>query len=211
MVADQTSCSSFCSGMVLGHPVRSRLPRRCRARSWMPSRTRPGWRPPPSPRRTPQVGERVRHALYSRRCMAVYLDHAATTPMPEEVLAAYTDALRLVGNPSSIHANGQAAQAHARGCAGDHRGAARRRPYRGHVHLRWHGVDQPRDQGAVVGVWWSSEAETRPDRRPGAPSTTPRSTLSSGWWRTRGRSSTGSRWMRRVASSCARSTLRRRW
>lgn len=42
--------------------------------------------------------------------MAVYLDHAATTPMPEEVLAAYTDALRLVGNPSSIHANGQAAK-----------------------------------------------------------------------------------------------------
>lgn len=30
--------------------------------------------------------------------------------MPEEVLAAYTDALRLVGNPSSIHANGQAAK-----------------------------------------------------------------------------------------------------
>ncbi len=42
--------------------------------------------------------------------MAVYLDHAATTPMPEEVLAAYTDALRLVGNPSSIHADGQAAK-----------------------------------------------------------------------------------------------------
>ena len=42
--------------------------------------------------------------------MAVYLDHAATTPMPEEVLVAYTDALRLVGNPSSIHADGQAAK-----------------------------------------------------------------------------------------------------
>ncbi|AYF98640.1 cysteine desulfurase family protein [Protaetiibacter intestinalis] len=42
--------------------------------------------------------------------MAVYLDHAATSPMPEEVLAAYTDALRLVGNPSSIHGPGQAAR-----------------------------------------------------------------------------------------------------
>jgi len=42
--------------------------------------------------------------------VAVYLDHAATSPMPEAVLAAYTDALRLVGNPASIHAAGQAAR-----------------------------------------------------------------------------------------------------
>lgn len=42
--------------------------------------------------------------------MAVYLDHAATSPMPEAVLTAYTDALRLVGNPSSIHGPGQAAR-----------------------------------------------------------------------------------------------------
>jgi len=42
--------------------------------------------------------------------MAVYLDHAATSPMPDEVLAAYTDALRLVGNPASIHGAGQAAR-----------------------------------------------------------------------------------------------------
>jgi len=42
--------------------------------------------------------------------MTVYLDHAATSPMPDEVLAVYTDALRLVGNPSSIHSAGQAAR-----------------------------------------------------------------------------------------------------
>jgi len=42
--------------------------------------------------------------------VAVYRDHAATSPMPDEVLAAYTDALRLVGNPSSIHGAGQAAR-----------------------------------------------------------------------------------------------------
>jgi cysteine desulfurase len=42
--------------------------------------------------------------------MAVYLDHAATSPMPPEVLAAYVDALGVVGNPSSIHAAGQAAR-----------------------------------------------------------------------------------------------------
>lgn len=42
--------------------------------------------------------------------MAIYLDHAATTPMTPEVLAAYTSALSLVGNPSSIHSQGQAAR-----------------------------------------------------------------------------------------------------
>jgi cysteine desulfurase len=42
--------------------------------------------------------------------MPVYLDHAATTPMPPEVLAAYTSALGVVGNPSSIHTQGQAAK-----------------------------------------------------------------------------------------------------
>lgn len=38
-----------------------------------------------------------------------YLDHAATSPMTEKVLAAYTEALRGVGNPASTHGHGQAA------------------------------------------------------------------------------------------------------
>ena len=42
--------------------------------------------------------------------VAIYLDHAATTPMLPEVLAAYTGALGLVGNPSSIHSQGQNAK-----------------------------------------------------------------------------------------------------
>ncbi|CAN5383798.1 cysteine desulfurase family protein [soil metagenome] len=42
--------------------------------------------------------------------MAIYLDHAATSPMRAEVIAAYTAALPLVGNPSSIHGQGQAAR-----------------------------------------------------------------------------------------------------
>ena len=40
--------------------------------------------------------------------MAIYLDHAATTPMTPEVLEAYTSALMVAGNPSSIHSQGQA-------------------------------------------------------------------------------------------------------
>ncbi|WP_207457107.1 cysteine desulfurase family protein [Desertivibrio insolitus] len=42
--------------------------------------------------------------------MTVYLDHAATSPLRPEALAAYTRALSLVGNPSSIHSAGQAAR-----------------------------------------------------------------------------------------------------
>ena len=40
----------------------------------------------------------------------VYLDHAATTPMLPEVLAAMTEQLTRVGNASSLHASGRAAR-----------------------------------------------------------------------------------------------------
>lgn len=39
-----------------------------------------------------------------------YFDHAATSPMLPEVLAAYTAELSRVGNPSALHARGQAAR-----------------------------------------------------------------------------------------------------
>src|SRR5690349_25017519 len=39
-----------------------------------------------------------------------YLDHAATTPMLAEALAAYVAAARDVGNPSSLHAAGRNAR-----------------------------------------------------------------------------------------------------
>ena len=42
--------------------------------------------------------------------MGIYLDHAATTPLTPAALAEYTNALRVVGNPSSIHSAGQAAR-----------------------------------------------------------------------------------------------------
>lgn len=40
----------------------------------------------------------------------IYLDYAATAPLRPEVLRAYTDALGVVGNPSSIHSAGQTAR-----------------------------------------------------------------------------------------------------
>ncbi|MCW2527050.1 MAG: pyridoxal-phosphate-dependent aminotransferase [Pseudonocardiales bacterium] len=42
--------------------------------------------------------------------MAIYLDHAATTPMLPEAIDAVTLAMRRVGNPSSLHAAGRAAR-----------------------------------------------------------------------------------------------------
>ncbi len=42
--------------------------------------------------------------------MAIYLDHAATSPMLPSVLAAYARALGVVGNPSSVHSQGQQAR-----------------------------------------------------------------------------------------------------
>lgn len=42
--------------------------------------------------------------------MSVYLDHAATTPMLPEAIDAYTRAMSVVGNPASIHGQGQQAR-----------------------------------------------------------------------------------------------------
>ncbi|MFF1877341.1 cysteine desulfurase family protein [Leifsonia sp. NPDC058230] len=42
--------------------------------------------------------------------MPVYLDHAATTPMRPDAITAYAEAMGVVGNPSSIHSQGQQAK-----------------------------------------------------------------------------------------------------
>ncbi|MGV8857543.1 cysteine desulfurase family protein [Rhodoglobus sp.] len=42
--------------------------------------------------------------------MTIYLDHAATTPMRPSVVDAFAAALPVVGNPSSIHSQGQSAK-----------------------------------------------------------------------------------------------------
>jgi cysteine desulfurase len=55
----------------------------------------------PSPRRAERSEEEP---------VPVYLDHAATTPMRPEAIAAYADAMGVVGNPSSIHSQGQQAK-----------------------------------------------------------------------------------------------------
>lgn len=42
--------------------------------------------------------------------MAIYLDHAATTPLRPELVAGYLEQLQAVGNPSSVHGSGQSAR-----------------------------------------------------------------------------------------------------
>jgi cysteine desulfurase len=42
--------------------------------------------------------------------MAIYLDHAATTPMRPELVEGYVAQLQVVGNPSSVHGSGQQAR-----------------------------------------------------------------------------------------------------
>jgi cysteine desulfurase len=42
--------------------------------------------------------------------MVVYLDHAATTPMLPAAIRAYSEAMAVVGNPASVHSQGQNAK-----------------------------------------------------------------------------------------------------
>jgi cysteine desulfurase len=48
--------------------------------------------------------------MSSNRASPVYLDHAATTPMRPEAIAAMTEELARLGNPSSLHAAGRRAR-----------------------------------------------------------------------------------------------------
>ena len=43
--------------------------------------------------------------------MSVYLDHQATSPMPQAVKEAYLEAMNIAGNPSALHRGGRAARA----------------------------------------------------------------------------------------------------
>ena len=55
-------------------------------------------------------GTTYQGATYQGERRVVYLDHAATTPMLPEALAAMTERLGQLGNPSSLHASGRAAR-----------------------------------------------------------------------------------------------------
>ena len=90
--------------------------------------------------------------------MAIYLDYAATAPMPASVREAYVDALALVGNPSSIHSQGQEARRvleEAREQVAASLGADS-------VEVTFTGGGTESVNLAIKGLWWSrSPARTR--------------------------------------------------
>ena len=89
--------------------------------------------------------------------MAVFLDHAATSPLRPEALAALTAALAQLGNPSSTHSHGQATReileqardkiALAVGCN------------RSEVIFCSGGTEA--NNQAIKGIWWSRKSPTR--------------------------------------------------
>ncbi|MDP5183218.1 cysteine desulfurase family protein [Blastococcus sp. BMG 814] len=88
----------------------------------------------------------------------VYLDHAATTPMLPEVLAAMTGQLGRVGNASSLHASGRAARRAAEQARERLAEALGARP----SEVLFTGGGTESDNLAVKGLFWARrEADSR--------------------------------------------------
>ncbi|GAA3595360.1 cysteine desulfurase family protein [Klugiella xanthotipulae] len=87
--------------------------------------------------------------------MSVYLDHAATTPLRDEVRDAYVQALAVVGNPASIHSHGQRAKrtleearerlAAALGCEP--------------IEITYTGGGTEAINLAIKGIWWARQRD----------------------------------------------------
>ena len=91
----------------------------------------------------------------------VYLDHAATTPMLPEVLAAMTEQLGRVGNASSLHASGRAARRAAEQSRERLAEALGARP----SEVLFTGGGTESDNLAVKGLFWARRAADSRRRR----------------------------------------------
>ncbi|MBA4246997.1 MAG: cysteine desulfurase NifS [Microbacterium sp.] len=92
----------------------------------------------------------------------IYLDHAATSPMPLEVREAYVEALQLVGNPSSIHTAGQ----HARAVLDDARVRIAATLGIDAIELTFTGGGTEAVNLAIKGLYWARNAAPSTDARP---------------------------------------------
>ncbi|HEX7660444.1 MAG TPA: cysteine desulfurase family protein [Pseudonocardiaceae bacterium] len=90
----------------------------------------------------------------------VYLDHAATTPMLPEAIAAMTRALPLVGNASALHASGRHVRQLVEEAREDIADALGARP----SEVIFTGGGTEGDNLAVKGIYWARRA-ARPERR----------------------------------------------
>lgn len=93
--------------------------------------------------------------------MPVYLDHAATTPLAPEALAALTRELGRTGNPSSLHGSGRRARRAVEDAREAVAAAAGAHP--SEVIFTSGGTEA--DNLAVKGLYWSRVAETPARRR----------------------------------------------
>src|SRR5438309_3751170 len=91
----------------------------------------------------------------------VYLDHAATTPVLPEVLAAMTEQLGRVGNASSLHASGRAARRVAEQSRERLAAALGARP----SEVLFTGGGTEGDNLAVKGLFWARRAADARRRR----------------------------------------------
>src|ERR1700709_198817 len=89
-----------------------------------------------------------------------YLDHAATTPMLPEAIAAVAEALGQVGNPSSLHGAGRAARRRIEESREQLAGALGARP--SEIIFTAGGTES--DNLAVKGIFWARR-EADPRRR----------------------------------------------
>src|SRR6266566_2448384 len=92
---------------------------------------------------------------------AVYLDHAATTPMLPEALAAMTEELAHTGNPSSLHNAGRRARRVVEESREQIAQAFGARP--SEVVFTSGGTEA--DNLAVKGMYWARQAESGPRQR----------------------------------------------
>ncbi|MCP2372189.1 cysteine desulfurase [Agromyces terreus] len=87
--------------------------------------------------------------------MAVYLDHAATTPMRPEAVEAMVGAMRVVGNPASIHSAGQ----HAKRVLEESRERIAATLGVDGIEVVFTGNGTEAVNLAIKGLWWSRQAD----------------------------------------------------
>lgn len=87
--------------------------------------------------------------------MSIYIDHAATTPMNPAAIAAMSNALAIIGNPSSLHADGRAVRKNvedARDILAKHIGSAP-------SEIIFTGSGTEANNIAIKGIYWQRNAE----------------------------------------------------
>jgi cysteine desulfurase len=87
--------------------------------------------------------------------VSIYLDHAATTPMSPAAIAAMSSALAIIGNPSSLHADGRAVRKYvedARDVLAKHIGCAP-------SEIIFTGSGTEANNIAIKGIYWQRNSE----------------------------------------------------